>query len=346
MTTQTLHRLAGLEPDSLLAFLALVGILRALELSRPDWYVRTYWDFGSAPLRPVLKMRDPTSQAEVCAAAIDGIRVYRKALAPFSWPRSKGGDNSKAVLPASTHERLRTLQRRALMALLSTSAGSSPRQVWSLRCELLCALGVRSSGFKGGKKQTFFESSPMKLTSGQMAFVGAQFDVLSCCTEAEVSDSLFSPWSYRFNGASLRLSAADARRYAYRSSDPAPEGTRTEVGATALASLGLLALVMSEGTHHWRMVGYAGRRQEGILSWPLWNGDGGGGATYQGVLALWRSLSQGSAGNRQRSTTHQITAIASAGRFVLDPNQGDYGNVARATITMFNRPAPPTLSPS
>jgi len=34
------HRLEGLEPDNLLAFLALLGLLRSLETARPAWRPR------------------------------------------------------------------------------------------------------------------------------------------------------------------------------------------------------------------------------------------------------------------------------------------------------------------
>ena len=42
------HRLDGLEPDNLLAFLALLGLLRALDAARPDWRARAYWRTGLA----------------------------------------------------------------------------------------------------------------------------------------------------------------------------------------------------------------------------------------------------------------------------------------------------------
>ena len=44
------HRLNGLEPDNLLAFLALLGLLRALQTSRLEWRPRAGWDLNE--LRP------------------------------------------------------------------------------------------------------------------------------------------------------------------------------------------------------------------------------------------------------------------------------------------------------
>lgn len=48
------HRLAGLEPDNLLALLVLLGLLRALQTARPRWHPRAAWDLDHPPLRPLL----------------------------------------------------------------------------------------------------------------------------------------------------------------------------------------------------------------------------------------------------------------------------------------------------
>jgi hypothetical protein len=52
--SETHHRLEGLEPDNLLAFLALLGLLRAIEVVRETWRPRAAWDLDAPPLRPVL----------------------------------------------------------------------------------------------------------------------------------------------------------------------------------------------------------------------------------------------------------------------------------------------------
>ena len=48
-------QLGGLEPDNLLAFLALIGILRAVQAARPNWQVRTVW--AGPPWRASLLVR-------------------------------------------------------------------------------------------------------------------------------------------------------------------------------------------------------------------------------------------------------------------------------------------------
>jgi hypothetical protein len=66
------HRLDGLEPDNLLAFLALLGLLRALAAARLCWRPRAAWDLENPPLRPVLCLAKPQTREAVCAAAADG----------------------------------------------------------------------------------------------------------------------------------------------------------------------------------------------------------------------------------------------------------------------------------
>ena len=55
MTAFATHRLDGLEHDNLLAFMALLGLLRALEGARPDWRARVSWTVDDPPLRPALR---------------------------------------------------------------------------------------------------------------------------------------------------------------------------------------------------------------------------------------------------------------------------------------------------
>jgi hypothetical protein len=68
---QTRFRLHGLEPDNLLAFLAL-RLLRALDTCRPDWHSRAAWDLNELPLRPILTIVEPTSEQAICDAAAEG----------------------------------------------------------------------------------------------------------------------------------------------------------------------------------------------------------------------------------------------------------------------------------
>src|SRR2546427_570072 len=81
MTAATSHRLAGLESDNLLAFLALLGLLRALETrgrrhSEGDKFQpRAYWDIDHPPLRPILHLSSAVTQDEVADGAAEGLEI-------------------------------------------------------------------------------------------------------------------------------------------------------------------------------------------------------------------------------------------------------------------------------
>src|ERR1051325_4340960 len=69
------RRLEGFEPDNLLAFLALLGLLRALETVRSNWRPRAAWDLDHPPLRPLLILAEMAAPMTVCEAAAEGARA-------------------------------------------------------------------------------------------------------------------------------------------------------------------------------------------------------------------------------------------------------------------------------
>ncbi|MGH7085910.1 MAG: hypothetical protein ACREFN_13065, partial [Acetobacteraceae bacterium] len=75
----THHRLDGLEPDNLLAFLCLLGLLRSLDVARPEWRARAFWDERSQPLRPVLFLAEPATQDAIATVAAEGATSLAKA---------------------------------------------------------------------------------------------------------------------------------------------------------------------------------------------------------------------------------------------------------------------------
>lgn len=326
MTAAKSHRLDGLEPDNLLAFLALLGLLRALEMTRSEWKPRAYWEVEKAPLRPVLTTREPVTADDISEAALEGLLIFRKALWPFSWPRTKQGSAKKTAL-FSGQPRQRALSRRCVSMLAACGPNNDKRLLWELRCDLLAVSGGSRSDRKKGE---VFDATPMKLPSGQMTFIGAQFDAICACEVEDIHNSLFKTWTYSHKGNSLRFSPEEAQRYAYRASDPSPEGSRTELGASALSGLGLLSFTMSEARPYWRMVAYTGRRSEGKIGWPIWAAEDGVGASLQTIVAMLRTLPSDT--RLDPSIRNLCRMIASARRYVLDPNQGDYGNIARAEL--------------
>src|SRR5579872_3332501 len=79
------HRLTGLEPDNLLAFLALLGLLRSIEAADRDHREtlklrpRACWDTEIAPLRPVLLLARPIESEEIPLIANEGLSTLASA---------------------------------------------------------------------------------------------------------------------------------------------------------------------------------------------------------------------------------------------------------------------------
>jgi hypothetical protein len=120
--------------------------------------------------------------------------------------------------------------------------------------------------------------------SGLQAFVGALYNSISRTLGPELSEdcdaiskTLFGEWLRKHQADSLRLSADEERRYALRYGDPkkASDKPRTELGANALAGLGLSSLFMVGRQNGWHQVGYLGSRGSGEVTWPIFQTPGG-----------------------------------------------------------------------
>lgn len=318
------HRLEGLEADNLLAFLALLGLLRALETSRPQWRPRAAWDLDHPPLHPELRLAEPASIDSICEAAEEGLSVFWKALLPFSRQKNKQGRANK-ILISRTPEKYRRSAEHSISAYHAAIAKGDRRRalVWRIRLDLLTS-GV---GEVWNKNKYQIEASPLKLPSGQMSFVGAMFEAVKACHKSDIERSLLRPWEFQSKGDSLRLAYQEARRYAYRATDPSPEGARSERGATALGAFGMLAYRLVPRSQHLGMLAYTGERKDGWVLWPIWRFRSGSGASYSSVITLLAALHD-SVSDRGFNLPDEVIGYVRAKRFVLDPKQGDYGNIA------------------
>ena len=173
MTANAIYRLDGLESDNLLAFLALLGLLRALEESRPTWYPRAFWTVDAPPIRPSLCIREPVSEKAVVAAAAEGLGSRAKALhlAPFMRldelkKIEKTRKKEKLSLSCEEDAELRKLSALQDLKLPPEDAAerledaahgdSSGADLWA---SLIVDAAVRSDGLA--------ERTPLSLLSGQ-----------------------------------------------------------------------------------------------------------------------------------------------------------------------------------
>src|SRR5262249_12864508 len=144
--------LDGLEPDNLLAFLALLGLLRSLEavdINCPDdrkLRPRTAWDIDVLPLRPVLHVARASTQQQITEAAIEGVKLLS---ADYEFQGQTGLNYSG---PAA----------RELLSQEAEAASISSRS----RADVLAAL-MTDAAIKREKKSEAVDPTPFCLLFGQ-----------------------------------------------------------------------------------------------------------------------------------------------------------------------------------
>jgi len=263
------HRLHGLEPDNLLAFLALLGLLRALETARPAWRPRARWDVATPPLRPVLHLREPVSQADVCEAAAKGVAELAQA-------HDFGG---KADL---NH---RVGEARAALEAARDAGGPAA----DLLAALLSDAAVK---VEQGKRTDQVEATPLCLLFGQghqhfldrLAAVprqpappprGRGKKAVQPTAAETLAEALFQPWARSDPTFSFRWDPAEDVRYALMFGDPSnaanKEGTQHGANRLAAPGLALFTAAPAQRGGQVRLAVPGGTWDGGFsLAWPIW----------------------------------------------------------------------------
>ncbi len=260
MNRYTVHRLDGLEPDNLLAFIALLGLLRVLEEAQPSWRPRVLWTINEPPLRPALWVPKTASEDAVVEAAADGLRTLA--------PRHDFGELvDLKIHPARAAERLREAAINAeedpytagLWAALVSNAVTYKEKT---RPTPLCLLG--------GGRQRFLKN--LAWVANQPTPPTRNISEAECLQEA-----LFRRWHRQDNTQSFRWDPNEDVRHAYRWRAPTDDKEPTQHGANRLAAIGLSVLTVVPQLSH------AGKTQLGVLcavhaandrsiffGWPIW----------------------------------------------------------------------------
>lgn len=267
-------RLEGLEPDNLLAFLALLGLLRALETARPAWRPRACWDVDRPPLRPVLQLRQSVTEAEVCECAAEGVAALARA-------HDFGG---KADLNHTLAE-----ARAALAA-----ARADDRPAADLFAALLSDAAVK---IEQGKRTDQVEATPLCLLFGQghqhfldrLAAVprqpappprGRGKKAVELSAAETLAEALFQPWARVDPTFSFRWDSAEDVRYALMFGDPSNAANKegAQHGANRLAAVGLPALTAAPVRRGGQVrLGVLGGSWDGgfTFAWPIWRDPAG-----------------------------------------------------------------------
>jgi hypothetical protein len=265
------HRLDGLEPDNLLAFLALLGLLRALQAARPHWRPRASWDLDHPPLRPLLILSESEGEMVVCEAAAEGVTSLAD---DYSFPQSAGAD---AVPQSDLNYTIATA--RKLLERAANDQNRGRADVWSA---LIC---------DAAGKDDKIEATPLCLLFGQghqhfldrLATVprtnappprGRGKSAVTLSAAETLHEALFQPWTHQDPTPAFRWDPAEDVRYALRADDPSGQKSTTQHGANRLAALGLPVLTVAPAQRGERVrlqvLGGTFERNEFAFCWPIW----------------------------------------------------------------------------
>ena len=267
MTERSTHRLAGLEPDNLLAFLALLGMLRTLDHSRLEWRARVGWTIDTPPVRPVLAVAAPATEDEILAAVAEGLKDLARRydfgqIKDLKLSREEATDRLRNVVAGDRYI------SDLWAALISDAAVRDKNKVQEAEPTPLCLLfGQGHMHFMSRLASVPQESAPPARGSGRKKITIRETD---CLREA-----LFKTWTRPDATFSFRWDPHEDVRYALRATDPTDSKTKetTQHGANRLAAIGLSMLTvvprLRAGTAQLGVVG--GERSGGFaFTWPIW----------------------------------------------------------------------------
>ena len=252
ITSGTTFELFGLAADNLLALLALLGLMRALEEARPDWRPRTSW--SGPPWRTRLLLAAEVDQEETAGAADAG------ALALGQVHAFEGRRN----IDFTDHE------FRAFAASAADAARPANRSAADLAAALASEVNLRRSGGRvegnalcaiyGQGHQNFLERLE-KL--GRTKLEGNEGAL-------KITEALFQTWHYKDLAETFRWDPEEDRRYALGFADPSGQKIRTVEGANRLAAIGFPMFTCAPSAKGLQTLAVRRARREVAITWPIW----------------------------------------------------------------------------
>ena len=298
--TSTTHELRGIEPDNLLAFLALLGLLRALETAQPDWGPRASWR-GRPPMA-ALHLAGPAERDKISEVADRGIRRLAGAYLFDKKNVTFTAEEFRAYA-----KRVRNDPERARVLAALASDGALKRGDDVVEPTPLCAmLGQGHQDFLSRLAATATRDEPHNAT--------------------DLSRALFETWRYEDNSESFRWDPIEDRRYAHQFGDPSESRNKigTVSGANRLAAIGFAALTSAPAGSGLATLGVAGPRRERDICWPLVALP----TSLAGYLALLTHPWLGNPNEAPALAAYGVLAVARARRFQV----GKFFNFERAKV--------------
>lgn len=236
--------LPGPPPDSLLGFLSLLGLLRTLGESRPEWRPRLSWK----GLVPHLHLAENADRNDVAEAAVDGLAQFGEKLR-FPEPN-----------PGAEIDEFSQWQK-------------------DMDPEAVTAVGSDACPKKNDKSKADTTPLCMMFGAGRQEFL-ARLEQATSVREpdiegvrAEVSNALFARWSYSDSVPKIafRWDPTEYRPHALQSKDPKKEIIQTVNGANRLAAVGFTAYECVPTTRGLAAVScLPGEARIDIALWPIW----------------------------------------------------------------------------
>lgn len=328
MSARSSHRLDGLEPDNLLAFLALLGLLRALEADdreRDDQeklWPRAAWDLQNPPLRPRLWLAQDVSQDMVLSRAAHGLEVLVRAH-DFGGRTDLNHSRAecRALLGSAARDAVvRSRDAVDLLASLMTDGAIKDGTEEAVDPTPLCLLfGQGHQHFLARLADVARQVAPPSRGKGQHA---VSVTAIDCLREA-----LFHPWHRDDPTASFRWDPQEDVRYALMAGDPTDPMYKsgTQHGANRLAAVGLGALTLAPESRGGRVrpsvTGGKVTAHGFAFAWPI--------SRDPATLAAIRAL-------LAHPRLHEPGALAPLGvEYVMVARRisvGKFMNIARATV--------------
>lgn len=303
-TKSSIHELRGLEPDNLLAFLALLGLLRALAKSRPKWKSKVYWE-GKPPRVMLALSSDNVTRHDIIEGVERGICELGTAY-EFDRANITFTDQEFRKLADSA----RGNRERAVLIAALASDGALKRDKETVEPTPFCAMF-------GQGHQDFL--SRLKAMATHCDFRNFR----------DLSRTLFEPWKYEDDSESFRWDPIEDRRYALQFGDPSDSKNKvgTVTGANRLAAIGFGLLTCVPTASGLSTLGVAGRRREQDICWPLVAIP----TSLTGYLALLAHPNVLDEGKAPNLFAYGVAAVARSRRFQV----GKYFNFERARVQFF-----------
>jgi len=295
--------LTGFEADNLLAFLALLGLLRALDAAQPGWHARVAW--RRTPMTAELHLAATVDAEELVAATDVGIREIGRA-----YDFDRADITYKPAEFRRLAENARTDRERVRLVAALASDGATRRDGETVEPTALCAM------FGQGHQHFLARLAGMATRNHPT-------------DAADLSRALFEPWRYEDDTDGFRWDPIEDRRWAHQFGDPSENRNKigTVTGANRLAAIGFGVLASAPTGSGLATLGVASTRRERNVCWPLVAVP----TSLAGCLALLAHPWLGDDEKAPALAAYGVCGIARARRYQV----GKFFNFERARIQLL-----------